>query len=120
MALKENCSLVPFRTIMEYLRIIFDPDAVMAHRVAVINLAGNIIMFVPLGFFLPLVSKRCHSAALCMLLSGLCILAVECIQLFTLLGSFDMDDLLLNMAGVCIGYGLYRIFTMLFPQMLRR
>ena len=34
------------------------------------------------------------------------ILLVETLQLFTLLGSFDIDDVILNLAGMLIGYFL--------------
>ena len=35
-------------------------------------------------------------------------LAVEVAQLFTLRGSFDVDDLILNLLGAAIGYLIYR------------
>ena len=39
------------------------------------------------------------------------IAAVEAVQLFTLLGSCDVDDLLLNLLGVLLGWGLLRLFS---------
>lgn len=44
-----------------------------------------------------------------MLLVGGIIVAVELLQLFTLLGSCDIDDLILNMIGAFLGYGLFRM-----------
>ena len=39
----------------------------------------------------------------------LMITAVELAQLFTLVGSCDVDDLLLNLLGAGLGYGLYKL-----------
>ena len=37
------------------------------------------------------------------------VMAVELIQLFTLRGSGDIDDLILNMAGAAIGFAVFQI-----------
>lgn len=37
------------------------------------------------------------------------ILLVEVIQLFTLRGSFDIDDLFLNLIGVAVGFLLRKV-----------
>ena len=37
----------------------------------------------------------------------LLIAVVETTQLFTLLGSCDVDDLILNLLGAALGYGIY-------------
>ena len=77
---------------------------------AVVNLAGNVIMFVPLGFLMPCIWERMHKFGwhfLCMVLS---ILAVELLQLATGLGSCDVDDLILNLVGTTMGFGLYRLW----------
>lgn len=110
--LQNNVNLVPFRTIKEFIHTISvttSPDLI---RHSVINLAGNVVMFVPLGFFPPCIWNALRSFARCMLGVAACILIIELIQLFTLLGSCDVDDLILNMVGVAIGYGLYRLFAL--------
>jgi glycopeptide antibiotics resistance protein len=40
------------------------------------------------------------------------ICAIELLQLFTLTGVCDVDDLILNMTGVLIGYIAYRIVSL--------
>ena len=107
--LMENLNLVPFRTIAQYLRTLSSENGFLV-RHAVINLAGNVVMFVPLGFFLPLVAKPCreyrkHLAWVLMIL-----LAIELLQLFSLLGSCDVDDFILNVPGTAIGFGIFQIF----------
>ena len=42
-----------------------------------------------------------------------CVLSVclvEVLQLFTLLGSMDIDDLILNLAGMIFGYLIFTLF----------
>jgi len=107
-----NVNLVPFRTIKEFIHTIGAAASPYLIRHSVINLAGNVVMFVPLGFFPPCFWSAPRSFAHCMLGAAVCILAIELIQLFTLLGSCDVDDLILNMVGVAIGYGLYRLFAL--------
>ena len=38
------------------------------------------------------------------------ILLIEALQLFTLLGSFDVDDIILNLCGMTVGYFLNLLF----------
>ena len=76
--------------------------------VAVANLFGNVIIFIPFGFFMPMAS-RYRSFFLTLFYSfGLSFL-VEAFQLITLVGSFDVDDLLLNTIGGVIGYVIFVI-----------
>ncbi len=87
-------SLVPFRT--------FAADA---HSLYI--LAGNVVMFLPFGFFAALLWRGYTWRRA--LVTGLCVTgAVECWQL--LVGrAFDIDDLMLNTLGVLAGFGLLRL-----------
>lgn len=106
--LKANVNLVPFHTISNYIRVLGRTSNAGLLRHIVINLAGNVVMFVPLGFFLPLNWARFRRVRRLILWGILIIVAVESLQLVTLLGSLDVDDLILNVAGVLIGYSLWR------------
>ena len=77
--------------------------------VAVINILGNIGMFVPYGTFLPAMWQSLWKAWKVFLAGTLSILAVEVCQLLTFRGRFDIDDVLLNMIGIMLGYGLWRL-----------
>ncbi|MBQ4582932.1 MAG: VanZ family protein [Oscillospiraceae bacterium] len=70
-------------------------------------LAGNLLMFVPMGVFLPLIFPRLQGgkmAAAILLLP----LAVELWQ--PVVGrSFDTDDLLLNTLGILAGWAMVRL-----------
>ena len=69
----------------------------------IINLFGNIIMFIPFGFLGCLNAKYFSFKKLIVdFLSALII--VEALQYLTRLGVFDIDDLALNSLGVWIGF----------------
>ena len=103
--LSTNVNVIPFSTVKDYINTFYD-----RRSTAIINLAGNIVMFIPLGFLLPCVCKKVKSYVKTLAYSMLIILAVELIQLFTLLGAADIDDLILNLAGVSLGYAFYVLF----------
>lgn len=102
--LGRQLNLKPFHTIRLFWRLLRHSGFV---RQAVVNLAGNVVMFVPLGLLLPAAFQRKPRLWKTLLVSGLLISAVEMAQLLTLLGSCDVDDLLLNLLGAAIGYGIY-------------
>ncbi len=78
-------------------------------RDLLMNLIGNVTMFIPSGIILPILYKKLNSfwkVAGCGLLISLCI---EILQLpFSSRGT-DVDDLLLNTFGVAVGYGIYAL-----------
>ena len=102
-------NLIPFDTIRRFLYVLRHSTNPNDLRHAVVNLAGNVIMFVPLGLGLPGLWERLRAFWKTLLLSAGIILAAEIAQLLTLLGSCDTDDLLLNLLGVSTGYLLFRL-----------
>lgn len=95
-------NLVPFHTIKLFWRLLDDPT----YRIsAIVNLCGNVILFVPLGYMLPKVFGCLDAPGKTLLTAGILILTVELTQLLTLLGTCDIDDLLLNLLGTAMGYG---------------
>ena len=100
-------NLVPFRTLWLFADLL--DSGVRAYiRMAVINLGGNILMFIPLGLLLPRVFRRCASLPRTLLTTAAIITSAELIQLFTLVGSCDIDDLILNVLGAALGYGIHK------------
>ncbi len=100
----QKINLIPLHTITEFWNNLHGGGR--SH--AFINLAGNVVMFVPLGFFIPCVFRNADTFRRSMLYALTTIVCIEIIQLLTLLGSLDVDDILLNMIGTVIGYGIYR------------
>ncbi len=72
-----------------------------------INIVGNIVVFMPFGFFIPGLEKRKLGSFLNFLkITGfgfLFSLTVETAQLVSKVGCFDVDDLILNTVGVALG-----------------
>ena len=103
--IRANLNLKPLHTIHLFLNVITQPAY---GNSALINLGGNVIMFIPLGLFLPRVFPALEKFWRTILATTLIITAVELVQLFTLLGSCDIDDLILNLLGSAIGYGIHK------------
>lgn len=99
-------NLTPFREIVRFVRY----RHVVGFSAFFINVFGNIIAFMPMGFFLPAVTGKKLSGVQILLLSFLFSLLVETVQLLTKLGCFDVDDLILNTLGGFLGYLIYRLF----------
>ena len=78
------------------------------------NLGGNLLGFMPLGIFMPLLFKRLRSFAAVIAVIFAISLAYEIIQLCTGLGVFDVDDLILNTAGGIIGFILHFLATLIY------
>lgn len=72
------------------------------------NLFGNVLIFMPFGFFLPMASKY-RSFLAAVFYSFALSFCVETFQLLTKVGSFDVDDLLLNTLGGALGYIVFMI-----------
>lgn len=72
------------------------------------NLFGNILIFVPYGFFISMASTS-RGVFQTLFYSFALSLGVEIFQLFARVGSFDVDDLLLNTLGGVLGYILFLI-----------
>lgn len=95
-----NINLIPFRSISPYLRNITEPYAFK-------NIAANILVFIPLGFFVSNKNSKNVFKTLVICLSV--ILSIECIQLLFKIGFFDVDDIILNFIGSLIGMGINKI-----------
>ncbi|MBR4955066.1 MAG: VanZ family protein [Clostridia bacterium] len=98
-------NLRPFETIGIFMENLVGDDPYWAHHAA-INLAGNVVMFVPAGYLLPRVWAKADSLKLICLYVLCALIVVETMQHVTLTGVFDIDDIILNMAGAALGGAL--------------
>ena len=73
-----------------------------------LNIVGNAVGFMPFGFFLPIVSRRSRRWYNTVLFGFSFSLAIEITQLVWKVGSFDVDDILLNTIGAALGFIVYR------------
>lgn len=74
-----------------------------------LNIAGNILPFIPIGLFMPWAYKAANKIIWVLCCGILLITAMEFVQLATGLGTFDVDDILLNVLGILAGWIVYRI-----------
>ncbi len=96
-------NLVPFKEIRRFI-IYFSQLGATA---VFLNIAGNIVAFMPFGFCLPMVTAhRTRLLGVFLGTFGLS-LAIELIQLVSRVGSCDVDDLILNTLGGVFGYGCF-------------
>ena len=108
--LLQNINLTPFYTINNYARVVFQHTNENAFFHCVINLSGNIVLFMPAGLLVPAIWRKMRNLFRFLPLSAGVLFFVEVLQLFTLLGRFDIDDLILNLLGITLGFLLFCLF----------
>ena len=97
----ETGNVVPFREITRSLHTLTDH--------AVLNLLGNVVLFMPLGILLGLIFNQRGRVGLKIAFCGFFLsFSLETAQLLFMIGQFDVDDLLLNSLGGLLGYAMYR------------
>jgi glycopeptide antibiotics resistance protein len=99
-------NVVPFRTIGLYV-LHFDS---FTTRSWVINLFGNVGVFMPYGLLLPYLFPLAMRYRMFLLLFGCPLLGLELLQMLLRVGSFDVDDVILNVLGASIAFILIRAF----------
>lgn len=95
-------NLVPFAEIRRYLSY---RNKIGTFHV-MLNLLGNVVCFIPFGFVIPILTRK-QTALRMFLLSMAASVLVELLQLVSMLGSCDVDDIILNTLGGLIGYVLF-------------
>ena len=89
-------NLVPFTEIFRYK---------VGSEMFLYNVVGNIVMFVPFGYFVSSYMKASKVSHI-LVVSVISSLIVELVQ-YKIGRSFDVDDILLNVAGAIVGFLLY-------------
>lgn len=91
-------NLIPFHEITRYK---------FMSNLFIFNVIGNIVLFMPFGFFL---AKYCKLKDIwfVLIVSTLSSGIVECVQ-YKIGRAFDIDDIILNLTGGILGYLIYVI-----------
>lgn len=97
-----SVNLIPFKTIIHYIVIQNDINIV------IINIAGNIAAFLPMGFLLPLVLGKTAQFLKVMSAVLIATVTIELLQYAYGVGVTDIDDVILNILGGGLGYLLNR------------
>jgi Glycopeptide antibiotics resistance protein len=98
-------NIIPFKVIIDTYKEVFINGNINHF---IVNFLGNIIMFMPIGFALPLLWKIKTKRVV---LIGLYYsMLIEFSQLFLSRGT-DIDDLWLNTLGVILGLAIYKLLN---------
>lgn len=83
---------------------------------ALYNILGNILLFVPLGFCIPLFFNKKNKLNKVILYGFLASLTIESLQLFTKNNITDIDDIIFNTLGSIIGFIIFNIIYSIFKN----
>lgn len=105
----ENISLTPFYTISTFFRH-------CTLEVFLVNIVGNVLMFLPWGFGCALLWRKNQNLTRIAALSLALTVFIETVQLF--IGRHvDVDDLLLNFSGGMLGGGVWYALRWFLPRL---
>jgi len=99
-------NLIPFVNLLDY----------ESKRDLLLNIAGNSLMFIPTGILAPILYKKLASFKKTVLTGFLISLSIEILQLPFAVRASDIDDLILNTAGVIAGYSIYALAKHLYTR----
>ena len=76
---------------------------------SIYNVAGNVLLFVPLGFGIPLFFKNYNKLGKVTLYGFLASLSIEVLQYLTCTNFTDIDDIIFNTLGTVLGFIIFNI-----------
>jgi len=104
---------IPFKTIMPYL------FGSAGWLIGGLNILGNILLLLPVGFLLPFIFKKVNWKQILFVavLSGM---IIEGMQVVLHVGIFDIDDVILNGLGVLLGFWLFLLILKIMSSAYQR
>lgn len=102
---EHSVNLTPFKTIKDYM--VYENN--LSNNIKYINILGNIFLFMPFGIILPVLLDGKFKFIKTLFYGFIFSLLIEVLQMTFRIGSFDVDDIILNVFGVFIGYFIYII-----------
>ncbi|MCW3108353.1 MAG: VanZ-like protein [Segetibacter sp.] len=113
--IRNSINVIPVLTTLKGLIGTFSPEKRFLMHHALVNIIGNIALFIPLGIFLPLLSNNCFSIKRVIITAVVCSTFIEVSQLvLRAFGTFryvDIDDIILNTVGAMCGFFLINTFS---------
>ncbi|PWT95194.1 MAG: hypothetical protein C5B52_18325 [Bacteroidetes bacterium] len=94
----ENINLIPFNTIKIY-------------RFSQKQIWGNLLMLMPLGFYIPMLRKTRVNYLRVFLTAVAVSTSIELLQLLTNFRSSDVDDIIMNTTGAVLGFFIFNILS---------
>lgn len=116
-----SINIIPFASIIKdigQIGIAYGGDVLFMIGLIVRNVGGNILLFMPLGFLVPIIWDTFKKAKNTILLGLAISISIELLQLIESLFSSlvritDIDDVICNVIGSVVGYFIYKITIML-------
>lgn len=103
----ETSNIVPFGTIIEYINRLINQN--IRASIVILNLVTNLLLFTPMGFFIPILFKnKIKNTKQFILMMVVITLFVEILQFITYRGTTDIDDIILNTIGAVLVYELMK------------
>lgn len=111
----EPPNLVPLRGLVQMLERAIDVDHHFTWLAVAINILGNILIFMPIGFLVSVLAPNRHKGWLAFLIGLAISLTIELVQLSFIIRIFDVDDLILNSSGAWLGFIAYLLVSQVKP-----
>ena len=100
--LRERINFKPFLTLKQF-------------GWASVQVLGNLVMLVPLAFYLPSLFRGFDRFAIVLLTCFLTSVAIELMQLITAFRACDVDDVIMNTSGSVLGYLMFLFIRKMIP-----
>lgn len=100
-------NIIPFREILRF----YMYREKLGFKVFLLNILGNILAFMPFGFLVPSLSNKKYGCNKIFIFALFISTFLEILQLLLTVGSFDIDDIILNSFGAILGYSLFRVYS---------
>ena len=101
--LRNRINFIPFKSIIEPFIDNYSWSYI------IVNIFGNIAALAPMGFFLPMLFRGARKLLPFTIIVALVVVFIEFTQFLFTVGSVDVDDLILNVAGAVILFLLLKI-----------
>lgn len=105
--IKRFSNFIPFRTIGGYIRAV--KESAMNLDIPIKNIVGNLLLLFPMGIYLPCLFKRFRTIGKFIVSILIMLLVIETLQILLRRGSFDIDDIIMNVTGAIIGFAIWKL-----------
>lgn len=103
---ESSVNLIPFETISSFLAGALVKNVSL--KAFAVNIIGNLAAFAPFAFFLPVLFDKMRSLKNFLIAMIIIVLTAEIFQMILLTGAADIDDLILNVLGAMVAFGLLK------------
>lgn len=103
--METSLNLIPFATIRLYVNGLKSDNISLGYFL--INIFGNLLMLMPLAFFVPTLLKKINTFLKFLIFVIGFAVCIEVLQILFLTGSCDIDDVMLNVLGAALSYPIF-------------